>query len=195
MKTEISRPLTPDQPRSSDDPALVEQVLGAEQAGDMRELTGDRKQDQSAQPTEIETTGDEQTATHEAEKIMAEVRHDEYVEWAARHSKDEDWVDETFVFKTDGTVIAEGGVDFDELKIDTLPPKLIEVGGDLDLRSNQITSLEGLPSTIGKDLHLFNIPATSIPEGLKIAGDIYLGVDQTALKADCEAKGYSVMTI
>jgi hypothetical protein len=69
-----------------------------------------------------------------------------------------------------------------------------EISGDLSLTgNNQLTSLEALEGMkIGGDLWLRNIPATTIPEGIEMRGDIYLDASQTDLIADAERKGYQV---
>jgi hypothetical protein len=69
------------------------------------------------------------------------------------------------------------------------------IGGNLGLSNNQLTSLEGLPQSIGGGLDLYGIPATSIPIGIEIKGEIYLNSGQTALKEDAENKGYGVRVL
>ncbi len=72
---------------------------------------------------------------------------------------------------------------------------LPEVSNDLWLDHNPITSLEYLPKTINGDLRLWNIPATSIPSGLKIDGKIYMKSEQTELIKDAQNKGYRVQVL
>jgi len=69
-----------------------------------------------------------------------------------------------------------------------------EISGDLSLTgNNQLTSLEALRGVkIGRDLWLRNIPATTIPAGIEIGGDIYIHKYQTDLIADAKRKGYRV---
>jgi len=70
--------------------------------------------------------------------------------------------------------------------------KEISVGLDLD-NNNQLTSLEALRGVeIGRNLWLRNIPATEIPTGIKIGGNIFVRSFQTDLNADAQAKGYQV---
>jgi len=194
MSKEITQqPFTGDQPRSSDDTQLVDQVLGREAAAEMEELLEqDKPPETEPTPlaTEIGLSEDELGAVGEAEKSEAEKCRQEYYVWAKKIGKDNDWVDNVFTFNSDGTVIAEGDVNLRSLKIDTMLPKLISIAGYLDLTNSQITSLKGLPNTIGGDLKLSEIPATSIPEGLHITGVIYVYSNQTKLIRDCKAKGY-----
>ncbi len=68
------------------------------------------------------------------------------------------------------------------------------VGGGLDLSENPITNLEALKGvTIGGDLKLVDIPATSIPEGIDVKGNIIIYPNQTKLAADARRKGYNVI--
>ncbi len=201
-------------PRSTDDPALVEQVLGTEQADDMRSLVDERAGAQEPGGDLDLAVGEQAGVAAETEKTLVDIRRDQYFKWAARKIyKGRDWVDETFTFNSDGTVVAEGNLDFAEKNIDSLPLNLVEVSGSLDLFNNNVTSLEGMPDTvsgyfalnnnpvtsldgmptnIGENVYLKNIPATSIPAGLNIGGSIYLSHKQKELIADCGAKGYKV---
>jgi len=69
-----------------------------------------------------------------------------------------------------------------------------EISGRLELDdNNQLTSLEALRGIkIGEDLSLKYIPATEIPAGIEIGGDIYIREYQTDLIADAKRKGYRV---
>jgi len=301
MPNETTSPFQPNRTRKTNDTELVAGVLGTDAAAEMEALVGGQTEPLEAEPTpldtEMELSAKEQTNTTEAEKTVADLRRDEYIEWAVQHDLKREWVDETFTFNTDGTVMAEGDVVLFNRGVKTLPLKLIEVvenfdlstnqiisleglpstvggtldltsnqiisleglpsavGGDLDLNNNQITSLKGLPSTVGRGLYLYdnqitslkglpdtvggdinlcnnkitslegllstvsgaldlsdnqitsleglsntvsgnlylnNIPATTIPEGLSIKGEIYLMSSQTELIADCRAKGYNI---
>ena len=69
-----------------------------------------------------------------------------------------------------------------------------EISGSLFLGYNKkLTSLEALRGVkIGGDLWLKSIPATTIPEGIRIGGVIYIREYQTDLIADAKRKGYRV---
>jgi len=217
MTKETKQPFTGDKQRNPADQELVAEVLGTTEAAEMEELLGqDKPSETESTPlaTEVDLSENEQRTVGEAEKTEAEKCRQEYYVWAGKIGKDDDWVDNTFTFNTDGTVIAESSVDLRNLKIDTLPPRLVEVAGDFYLNHNQITSLENMPNTVSGDLYLNNNqiisleslpgtidgdlslwknPATSIPEELNITGKIYLNADQTELIEDCEAKEYAVI--
>jgi len=280
MKNETQQPFTDSTPRSTDDRKLVAEVLGTEEAAEMEELLGQKQNPEESRMTDVSLgiSDEEAEAVVEGEKSLEETRRNEYIAWAVSISLNEDWVDETFVFSSDGTVSVVGNISLPLLEIKVLPSNFIEISGSLNLDTNnitsleelprtigeslvlsynkitslkglphdvgesyflnnnqitslkglpdtvnkhlalagnQITSLEGLPSfvgtdlslsdnpitsleglsacTIGRDLSLKNIPATSIPEGLDIKGSIYLLASQKDLKADCEAKGYRVV--
>jgi len=187
MPNETSQPFQDGKQRKPDDRELVAGVLGPKEAAEMAELLGQaesQEAESASQAAGLDLSDKEQAATTEAEKTKAELRRDEYIAWAEKIDKDEEWVAETFVFNADGTVIAEGNVDLSFCRIDTLPPNLIEVAGDLDLRSSQITSLIGLPETVGGGLNLRDNQITSL-EGLPktIDGSLNLGNNQiTSLK-------------
>jgi len=176
MKNEIIQPFAEQPSRHPDDSELVEKVLGTEQADEMRALVDEKtpSHQTSEDMGQLELNKDEDAATTEAEESFAEVRRNEYITWATAFGN-EKWVDETFIFNTDGTVVTEGDVDLCDLEIDSLPPKLTEVNGDLDLRHNQITSLESLPSTVSGDIYLSFNQIISL-EGLPSTVDGYLGL-------------------
>ena len=69
-----------------------------------------------------------------------------------------------------------------------------EISGYLNLAgNNQLTSLEALKGVkIGGNLWLCDIPATTIPAGIEIGGDIYIREYQTTLSIDVKRKGYQV---
>jgi len=68
------------------------------------------------------------------------------------------------------------------------------ISGNLNLGgNNQLTSLEALKGVkIGGDLWLTDIPATTIPVGIQIGGNIYIREYQTTLSIDVKRKGYQV---
>ena len=69
-----------------------------------------------------------------------------------------------------------------------------EIFGNLSLTdNNQLTSLEALKGVkIGQDLSLRDIPATEVPAGIQIRGNIVIRSSQIALITDARAKGYQV---
>jgi hypothetical protein len=85
-----------------------------------------------------------------------------------------------------------GNLVLDTNKLENLDGISKEIFGNLSLTdNNQLTSLEALEGMkIGGDLWLRNIPATTIPEGIEMRGDIYLDASQTDLIADAKRKGY-----
>ena len=229
---------------------------------------------QDLPPADISMTGKEQ---REVEKESYWTR-EQYIEWAQKFGKNEQWMNETFEFQKDGTTIVEGNLNLLNTKIELLPiglmevkrdfrvsknpslrlngyPKKVggyfacsynelgsfqgmpeEVGGGIYLSDDEISSLIGLPEKvmgnlvldtnklenldgiskeisgklelddnnqltslealkgvkIGEDLWLRGIPATTIPAGIEIGGDICLDASQTDLIADAKRKGYRV---
>jgi len=235
MPQETAQPLRPDQPHDPRDEKLVGQVLGAEAEAEMVEMVG-RKTDQIDHTTSegLELTADEAVTTKAVEQeTTPEQRRLQYYEWAEEIHKDEAWVDGTFTFETDGSVVVNGDLYLHSAGLSRLPPGLKEVkgncyladnelislknmpkkvGGLLDLGLNQLISLEGmpeevgglldvslnegltslvgLPKSIGGRLCLEEIPATEIPAGININDTVSLDRYQTELIASCEANGY-----
>ena len=72
-----------------------------------------------------------------------------------------------------------------------------EIHGDVRLSDNEnLVSLDVLSGVkIGGDLWLCDIPATTIPEGIQIEGDIYIREYQTTLSIDVKRKGYRVIIL
>jgi len=87
-----------------------------------------------------------------------------------------------------------GNLVLDTNKLENLDGISKEISGKLELDdNNQLTSLEALKGVkIGGDLWLKSIPATTIPEGIRIGGVIYIREYQTDLIADAKRKGYRV---
>jgi len=168
----------------------------------MEELVGEQAEPLETESTLLETelgmSTKEQTDTSEAEKTTAELRRDEYIEWAVQHYLKREWIDETFTFNTDGTVIVEGNLDISNIvgSVDHLPGGLKEVKGNYSISNQPLTSLvgspervggyvnvrsctrlqnyHGIPRVIGGDLDLSycNIPSTDGLRGISVGGDI-----------------------
>jgi len=158
MPNETTQPFSDQQPpRRKDDTELVGQVLGGQAADEMEQLIG--KGAKSAPPaTELGLSAEEGGIITEAEKILAEVRREEYYVWAEELGKNAKWVDETFTFEHDGTVIVDGDLNLSSfISISQMPPNLKAVMGYLSL--NHLTSAEHLtfPISIGGDFWLNNI--------------------------------------
>jgi len=136
MTLETTQPFAEQPPRHPDDSQLVEKVLGTQEADEMRELTGGQATpDQTSEDLgQLELTKDEDAATTEAEKSNIEKRREEYTKWAKDIGEDEDFVDEVFVFHSDGTVEAPEGIRLRNLDLSTgFPSNLVKIDGDLDL--------------------------------------------------------------
>jgi len=179
MPNETSQPFDQTQ-RDPRDERLVGQVLGPDAVAEMKVLV-DEQTKLSRPKGKLELTEGEAVVTKKAEQeVTAEQRRQQYYNWAENIGKDEYWVDDTFTFNIDGTVIIEGDVILYNFGIDVLPPKLIEVTGYINLANNQITSLEGMPSTIGDGLYLGNNQIISL-KGLPdvVHGFLSLNENQT----------------
>jgi len=148
MPNETQQPLGEQLIRSKDDTKLVADVLGSEAADEMSELVGGQVEEPTVAPNEIKLSAGEQASATEAEKTKAEMRRDEYITWAGTFSKDKNWVDETFIFESDGRVRVEGDLDLSNTNISELPPTLYRVEGELDLAGNQITKIANIPEAV-----------------------------------------------
>jgi len=180
MPNETKQPFTEQLPRKSDDPSLVEQVLGPQEAAEMRELTNtpDLKGQNEAEvlPSELAMT-DEEIAIN---KEKTESVRRRFVEWAKKINTDEEWVYETFIFNPNGTAIVEGDLVL-RLNEDNscFPEGLFEVQGDLSLAHGQIKYLGGMPKKVGGDLFLNNNQIDALYGFPKeVGGDIHLYQNQ-----------------
>ena len=90
-----------------------------------------------------------------------------------------------------------GGLFLSNNQLENLDGISREISGSLFLGYNKkLTSLEALRGVkIGQNLWLRNIPATTIPAGIEIRGDIYIHQEQRDLIVDAQAKGYQIKVI
>jgi len=123
------------------------------------------------------------------------------------------WVDLEFDFSPSGEAMCLYELDLHDKGITHFPKGIIHVSLDLVLDGNQLVSLEnmphsivgslrlsqnplfsleGLPQSIAEDLWLEDIPATTLPKGLKIGGVIRVARHQAELADDARRKGYHV---
>ncbi len=182
--------LTPEHPRSSDDPALVEQVFDTATADEMRELTGVKapEKPEDEDPGNLEVSEGELVATGEAKESLAEKRREEFIQWAAEIDHGADWVDKMFEFEYGGRVklvepLILNGLGFKEFPkdlysenvgislasngldvISIMPDGVVE----LDFQFNEIKKIENLPKTLRR-LFLFENEVEcleNIPEGV-----------------------------
>ena len=212
MPHPLSNPFAKPIRRNPDDAELVALTLGPEAAARMRKLVGtpEKNEMEAELPiTDIEMSAEEK----ERAQSLDYWSKAQYVAWAKMIGKDADWVEETFVFEEDGRTRVEGDLNLSGQNLEKLPHGIREIGrnlylnnnqltsrvglpekigGSLDLSNNRFTSLEGLPKEIRRDLWLRDIPATTIPENIKIEGIIIIRKEQKALTTDAEMKGYRV---
>ncbi len=180
MKNESAQPFSKDKQKSTDDAALVGQVSGPRAEAEMRELVGDTKS-QTTPVTGIELSDAEQSATCEAEKNLSEKQRGEYILWAEAHKRTKEWVDDTFEFVSDGSVIAEDALDFFGERIKFFPKGLVESRMYVDLADNRIDSLKdfNLPPTVMGFLGLAGNQLTTL-EGMptEVVGAVFLEDNQ-----------------
>ncbi|KKR84408.1 MAG: hypothetical protein UU31_C0006G0033 [Candidatus Uhrbacteria bacterium GW2011_GWA2_41_10] len=96
-------------------------------------------------PADISMSGKEQ---REVEKEPCWTR-EQYIEWAQKFGKNEQWVNETFEFQKDGTTIVEGNLNLLNTKIELLPIGLMEVKRDFRVSKNPSLRLNGYPKKVG----------------------------------------------
>ena len=118
-----------------------------------RQKHQDFRRSSSDEPTEkieVDVGGREKTAAGKSKE--------RFVEWSKKLvAGDEKWVNETFTFLEDGSVIVKGDLNLTGASIDSLPKGLKEVKGSLYLFDcTNLESLENIPQKIGKDLLLAN---------------------------------------
>jgi hypothetical protein len=157
-------------------------------------------------------TADERAKSREA-KELRETRN-RLIKWAAEFNiGNEEWVDKTFTFLPDGSVICEGDLWLSNRGITYFPQGIKEVrgyldlscnqltkienlpasvGGSLGLSCNQLTKIENLPAYVGGNLFLYANPAKQMQAGVNISGEIWLTSVQIELIQDAQDKGYKI---
>jgi hypothetical protein len=160
-------------------------------------------------------TADERAKFREA-KELRETRN-RLIKWVEEFNiGDEEWVNETFTFLSDGSAICKGDLYLSGRGITYFPKGVKKVHGHLDLSDNQITKIENLPASVGGSLylsgnqitkienlpksvdgilHLTGNPAKQMQAGVNIGGELYLSSDQTELIQDAKDKGYEVIIL
>jgi len=220
MSNETQQPFEKPTQRNSQDIELVEQVLGSQEAEDMRALTGEQVVEEKPDTddlgdADLSVTAAEQAVVNKAEfGVNAEERRQQFIAWAEEFDETESYVNRYFRFEDDGTVVMIDGHLMDNKNISWLPPgvKKVEknlflsqnkltncdnipnvIEGQLDLTGNPITDLSGLSGvTIKGDLVLHNILATEIPADIKVKVICIKKGQQDELARDAEEKGYNV---
>ena len=217
MPQETAKPFSKEPPRSSDDPALVEHVLGSREADDMRSLldgSASNEEPATQSGTGLTVSANEQTMVAEVEaKTSKEQSRREFSVWAESIGMSEKLIETTFVFNPDGTVVVESDLRilYNDL-LTELPPGLVEVNGSVELpynklgslknfprkvdgqiiiNKNQLTSLEGLPDEINGDLDISFNPITSLEHiSKKINGNVFLdNIQATSIPRGLEING------
>jgi len=176
MPNEISQPFQDGKQRSTDDRELVAGVLGPDAAVEMGQLVGGQ-----AEPTLLSTgldlSKDEQTLINEAEESKAEERRQEYYAWAEDFGKNEEWVNETFVFEQDGKVRGGESLYLGSIGITELPLGLYIEDGILYLHSNLITEIANIPDSV-TNLYLHHNQITEIANIPELVTLLSLGYNQ-----------------
>jgi len=160
-RSPLENPFKESRQRSGADEELVGVFLGEEEAEEMREAVGEGRGDRDETVGDISMSSEEKaraaTAETEGEESIEQKRREEYIAWAIEAGFDENWVEKTFEFNFDGTVVCLGDLylgSFPNLPGDKLPPNLVEVKGNLILTN--LTSAEHLtlPVSVGENLDL-----------------------------------------
>jgi len=164
MPNETQQPLGEQPNRRKDDSELVGQVLGEQAAEEMEELTEkkDANTTNSVTTPKLGMSAGETNAAQAAEQIVTpEHRRQQYYQWAEEISKNTDWIDETFIFESDGRVRVEGDLNLYNTGISELPPGLYKVEGRLFLIKNNITTIKNIPESV-TELYLDHNKITKI---------------------------------
>jgi len=217
MPAETTSPFTDPTQRSTDDAKLVAEILGDDEAANMRAMLGD--QPQAAQRTEVygslELSANEQAGVEEIESITTtpEKRRDEYYAWAEDNGLAKVWVDNNFSFKSNGTVEA-GNLSIIRVSLKSFPPNLErirggldiktslflrnlegfpkQVDGGIDLRDNKLEDVDGLPKLINDTLFLSNNPIVDLDglSGSTVIKNIWLQkIGATSIPGDIDLGG------
>jgi len=200
--------------RDPRDEQLVGAILGPEAEVEMVELVGGQSETTNQQAEgDLDFTKSEQTVISEIENKLAENSRRDIIEWAENFGMGENWVDEYFLFESDGSVVIKKGISMSSYDIDSLPKEIKEVKGFLNLSSNNLVSADSIPRRIEGSLYLEHNPlkdlnglvgceithtlklgfldVKSIPRGIKVSS-IHMFDDQTELITDARSKGYTV---
>jgi len=189
MPNETSQPFNQTK-RSPDDAALIEGVLGSQVAKEMKELAGAGKKGAKPKKIELSLSDDEAKATKKKEiEATPEKKRQEYVEWARKFGKDEEWIHDNFIFNNNGRVGLMKDIELDGTGFESFPPELYCVGEinisldsnlfkkipdmpegviGLTLNNNQITQIENIPRSC-KTLYICDSGITcveNIPDGM-----------------------------
>ncbi|MBI4437628.1 hypothetical protein HY631_01615, partial [Candidatus Uhrbacteria bacterium] len=138
MPHSLENPFTPEPktPRSRDDAEMVGKISGPEAEAAMRSL-GDKPPRSTPEAPRLILTPEERALAEAAERALHEKkdqrRRREYIAWSSDLGFDEDWVHDTFIFHSDGSVETEGNLDFHDKPSVRLPDSLVRVGGYLSL--------------------------------------------------------------
>jgi len=160
--------------RNPDDAALVEGVLGSKAADEMKELAGTGKKGAKPRETELSLSAEEARATKEKEEeVVPEQRRQQYYEWAEGVNRDKEWVDDMFIFQSDGKVKLEKSMDLNGTGFNEFPPGLYCSGASISIANNGLEELKGVPDGV-MELDLSSNHITSIGDLPKTIIALYL---------------------
>jgi len=188
-------------PRSRNDAKFVRDILGKKEADAFENMLGEapakaEKEVEAALDTELSRS---EKATIETDFTEEPWARGQLVTWAEGFNAGEDWIDETFVFNPDGTFESTKTISLFSYGISELPRGWKRVNGNLDLSSNKLTSLKGIPTMIEGGLILRNNPLASIkslPAPKNIKGEIYIDQSQAdKFESWLDEEGYSYMIV
>jgi len=179
--------------RDPRDEHLVERVLGADAAEDMKALTKGQAAPDRKRVTLVLTENEQVAAREKEQEVSPEQRRQQYIEWAKSFDKDEEWVDDNFIFISDGTVETKDNLTIFRKNIEYFPPALKRIRGSLDMTQSKIEDFNSLNGVkIDKDLRLKYVDIEEIPPNLDIGGLVCVAHHQKDLIDDCHSKGYGL---
>jgi len=103
---------------------------------------------------------------------------DTFLNWAKAIGENEEWIEDTFTFHSDGTVTVEGNLDLSFLKEPNIPEGIVRVNGDLYLSRLKSAIGLNLPKEIWGSLYLYNLTSA---EGLTLPEKIGSSLDLSSL--------------
>ncbi len=174
----FKNPFEKERKRKTDDAKLVGELLGPEEEAEMREALGDQSIKEEIKGDDaIRLSAEEEAEKKKVEEESPERRRDEYIKWAVGIGKDEDWVDETFTFNADGTVIVEDELKLSDVDVVIFPDGLKEIKKTLSLFNCDQVMLDTIPLKIGGNLEMpwCNITSLeSLPKNIEIGESVVL---------------------
>src|SRR3989339_2058214 len=178
----LRNPFRPPDQKTGTPSELTGHFLDSATTQALTEALGEDEPCESEPQQDLPPTSDISMSSIEQKEVEKEPcwTREQYIEWAQKFGKNEQWVNETFEFQKDGTTIVEGNLNLLNTKIELLPIGLMEVKRDFRVSKNPSLKLDGYPKKVGGKFTC-RLSAFSTLEGIpeEIGGSI--GLDNNFL--------------